>query len=116
MHLHFYSSDKIVKIALGEHQLNGFYIVAKAFVGVLYFQHQKIGRRYDLTFFEFLLRFLPVSHYVPDHLVLIDRGLGKFLVLEIHYFEESEVLWVQSLVIYSELFHYLNLYISESVI
>lgn len=69
------STDEVVEVALGKAQLDALVVLWSHFEAVDYLQHQEEGGRRTVGFFVFVLGELPISHYIPDYLALVDGGL-----------------------------------------
>jgi hypothetical protein len=70
-----YSAYKVIEIALSKAKFHPFHIIWMQLKCVDYLEHKEEGRRRTISFFVFLLRQLPVSHYIPHDLILIDWRL-----------------------------------------
>ena len=84
------SSDKEVEVALCECQLDPLYVIWVDLESVDNLEHKEEGRRWTVSFLVLLLCQLPVSHDIPDNLILIQGRFFKFFILEVDDLEEPE--------------------------
>lgn len=83
-------SNEVVEVALGEGKFNALNIIRMNFKSIDNFKHQEEGRRRTAGLLVFLFGKFPVSHDIPDNLILVDGRFFKFFILKVDDLKESE--------------------------
>ena len=86
------------------------------FISINHFQHEEESRRRTIRLLILFFSKFPVSHNIPDNLILIDGRFLKFFVLEVDNLEKSEHIRLDSFAINTEFLNNPLLYIPKCIV